>query len=63
MKQRYTANLYFKKNNSIRSYANDLDKLIQQTLLTIDYYRGYVKGTIKDNRTGKIVHKCKKFYE
>jgi len=60
MQNRYTAHLRFENNKSIKSYANDLRTLVVHSVLLLDCHKGYVLGTIRDNDTGKIVHRCKK---
>lgn len=60
MEKRYTAKHFFNNNKYILSQANNLDKLITHTILLLDTDLSYRSGTIVDNNSGKIVHRCQK---
>jgi len=60
MNYRYTAILALGSSTIIKSYANDLNKLILHTMMLIDLHVDCLLGTIKDNETGAIIHRCKK---
>ena len=60
MLQKYNANIYFKNQKLITSDANDLNTLINHTIVLLDCNQDYLIGTIMDNNTGKVIHKCRK---
>lgn len=55
---RYTSQITFNDSNYIQSSSNDLSKLILHTVIILDCHQGTLKGTILDNQTGEIVHRC-----
>ena len=60
MYNKYTAKLYFKDQKFIKSEANDLNTLIVHSIVLLDNNQDYLLGTIIDNNTGKIIHRCQK---
>ncbi len=60
MFSKYTAHLRLGDHKIVEKSSNDLKSLTIQALIHMDDFAGIVNGTIQDNLTGRVVHRCNK---